>query len=247
MPFAAPQGLRGKTAQRTSGAERRSAKHTVEKYRAFWAGKSDPLSRSSVEFLALVGKEVQLLLSGRHLPSVLEIGCGNGSLFDFFGFAPERYRGVDFSPGMLGSFRAKHPAVDLVEAEGSSYEDARRYDLVFSHDVIQHFTRDMLDDHFANARKMMHSNSLLVCASVPWRELRPSYDWGLWFNGGTRNLVQWSKNRVRRILGRDIMGHWYRTSEIVLLAKKHSLSVRFHGSIAYPYRFHAVLAPRGGS
>lgn len=216
----------------------------AEKYRAFWADKSNPMSRgSSVEFRSLVGKEIQLLFAARHPVSVLEIGCGNGNLFDFFGFSPNYYRGVDFSPRMLATFRSNYPRLDLIEAEASSYVDPRRYDLIFSHDVIEHFSLDMLDQHFRNARRMMHSESLLICGSVPWRDLRSSYDWGLWFNGGTRNTLQWAKNQVRRMLGRDVMGHWYRTSEIVTLARKHSLAVRFHGSIAYPYRFHAVLSP----
>lgn len=198
---------------------------------------------STFEFRCLLGKEMQLLYGDRRLQSVLEIGCGNGNLFDFLRFPPDDYRGVDFSPRMLSTFRVDHPELDLIEAEGASYSDGRSYDLIFSHDVIEHFTLHMLDQHFRNARRMMHSDSLLVCASVPWRDLRSSYDWGLWFNGGTRSALQWSKNKVRRMLGRELMGHWYRTSEIVKLAQKNDLGVRFHGSIAYPYRFHAVLSP----
>lgn len=229
--------------RRTPTPKRLRVPTVAEKYRAFWADKSNPMSRcSSVEFRALLGKEMQLLYEDRHPVSVLEIGCGNGNLFDFVGFSHNYYRGVDFSPRMLAAFRVNHPDLDLVEAEGSSYLDPRRYDLIFSHDVIEHFSLDMLDEHFQNARKMMHPDSLLICASVPWRDLRSSYDWGLWFNGGTRSAFQWTKHQLRRMLGRDVMGRWYRTGEIVELAKKHDLKACFHGSIAYPYRFHAVLS-----
>lgn len=229
---------------RLQGAEeRRRVPSEVEKYRAFWANKSNSFSRgTSVEFRTLVGKEVQLLFANKRPISVLEVGCGNGNLFDFFGFAPRYYRGVDFSPSMLGAFRLDHPELDLIEAEASSYLDERHYDLIFSHDVIEQFSLEMLDQHFANARKMMHPDSLLICSAVPWRDLRSSYDWGLWFNGGTPDAFQWFKNQFRRMLGRDIMGHWYRTTEIIPLARKHQFAVQFHGSIAYPYRFHAVLS-----
>lgn len=216
----------------------------VEKYRAFWADKSNPMSRgSSVEFRSLVGREMQLLFADRRPVSILELGCGNGNLFDFLGFSRSYYRGVDFSPYMLAAFRSNHPDLDLVEAEASSYVDDRRYDLIFSHDVIEHFSIDMLDRHFTNAREMMHSESLLICASVPWRDLRSGYDWGLWFNGSNHSAFQWAKNQVRRMLGRELMGRWYRPNEIISLARKHNLAVRFHGSVSYPYRFHAVLSP----
>jgi cyclopropane fatty-acyl-phospholipid synthase-like methyltransferase len=225
--------------------ERKRVPYEVEKYRAFWANKSNSFSRgTSVEFRTLVGKEIQLLFGKRRPISVLELGCGNGNLFDFFGFSPSCYRGVDFSPGMLAAFRSHHPELDLIEAEASSYVDERSYDLIFSHDVIEQFSPEMLDQHFANARKMMHPGSLLVCSAVPWRDLRSSYDWGLWFNGGTPDGLQWLKNQFRRMLGRDIMGHWYRTTEIVPLARRHQFAIHFHGSIAYPYRFHAVLSPQ---
>jgi cyclopropane fatty-acyl-phospholipid synthase-like methyltransferase len=216
----------------------------VEKYRAFWADKTSPMSRSdSLEFRNLLGKELQLLFGDRRLARVLEIGCGDGSLFDFLDFTPRFYRGVDFGPRMLATFRQNHPELELVEAEGSSYVDNSTYDLIFSHDVIEHFSREMLERHFRNSRRMMHENSLLICASVPWRRLRSAYDLGTWSNAASRSVARWSKSQISRMLGRDFMGHWYHTEEIARLARKHSFGARFHGSVAYPYRFHAVLWP----
>jgi cyclopropane fatty-acyl-phospholipid synthase-like methyltransferase len=216
----------------------------VEKYRAFWSDKSSPMSRAdSVEFRRILSQELWLLFGGSRPVTVLEIGCGNGSLSDFLGFSPLSYRGVDFGPRMLAAFRQLHPELDLIEAEGSSYVDDRKYDLIFSHDVIEHFSREMLDHHFRNACAMMHDKSLFVCASVPWRALRSSYDLGAWSNDGTLSRVRWVKSQIRRMLGQDMMGHWYTTEEIASVAQKHSLGVRFHGSITHPYRFHAVLWP----
>ena len=42
--------------------------------------------------------------------SVLDIGCGTGLLLDLAPVAPELYRGIDPSEGMLREFAAKHPA-----------------------------------------------------------------------------------------------------------------------------------------
>ena len=118
---------------------------TAERFREFWANRTDPMSRSdSPEFLRLVTSELKLLFGERAPVSVLEIGCGNGRLFDLFGFSPRFYRGVDFSPRMLEVFRQNHPEVDLVEAEASSYAEDRTYDLIFAHDVISHFSPAML-------------------------------------------------------------------------------------------------------
>jgi SAM-dependent methyltransferase len=217
-------------------------------YRAYWANKTRSVTRGeSLEFRRLAGQELRLLFGDKNPVSVLEIGCGHGHFFDFFDFLPQYYRGVDFGPGLLATFHSSHPELDLVEAEGSSYRDARKYDLIFSHDVIEHFSRDMLDCHFRNARTMMHGESLLICAAVPWRELRTGYDMGIWSNGGRASIVCWGKSQISRMIGHDFMGHWYTTGEIATLARKHALGVRFHGSVAHPYRFHAVLWPEMGS
>jgi SAM-dependent methyltransferase len=217
---------------------------TLEKHRAFWADKTTPLSRgNSPEFLRLAAGEVRLLFEARNPLSVLEIGCGNGQLFDYFGFSPRFYRGIDFGPRMLETFRRGHPDVDLVEGEGSSYVDDRKYDLILAHDVISQFSPDMLRRHCRNARRMMHSESLLVWSCVLWRTLRHTYDLGMWSNGGKTSVGRWVKSQIHRMAGREVMGRWYTPGEVSEIAKRNSLEARFHGSISHPYRFHAVLQP----
>jgi len=218
---------------------------SVEKYRVFWADKATPLANDSQASRSLLAQELRLLYSDWSPIHVLEIGCGNGRLFDDLGFPPASYRGVDFGPRMLESFHASHPDLDLVQAEGSSYCDERSYDLIFSNGVIQNFSRDMLDRHFRNARTMMHDASRLVCAGVPWRALRPEYDLGLFSPGGRASAVRRLENQVLRLLGRDLMGVWYQPEEIAVLARKHGLAARFHGSVAEPYRFHVVMSVNG--
>jgi cyclopropane fatty-acyl-phospholipid synthase-like methyltransferase len=220
----------------------------AEKYRAFWADKVSPLhSQNSEEFRHLVARELRALFSDHYPKSVLEIGCGNGYFFDFLNFSPRSYRGVDFAPKLLASFRSSHPDLALIEAEGSSYVDDATYDLILSHGVIQHFSLEMLDCHFKNARAMMHKNSLLVCAAVPWREFRSRYDLGTLADRGRVSPARWVKSQISRLFGRDMMGHWYRIEEIIALAQKYSFGVRFDSSDVHPYRFHAVLWPEAPS
>jgi SAM-dependent methyltransferase len=220
----------------------------LEKYRAFWADKVSPLhGHDSTEFRHLVARELQTLYTDHHPTSVLEIGCGNGYFFDFLNSSLGYYRGVDFAPKLLASFRSSHPDLDLIEAEGSSFLDNGKYDLILSHGVIQHFSLQMLDCHFGNARTMMHEKSLLICAAVPWRELRSRYDIGTLSDRPGVSPVRWAKSQISRLLGRDMMGHWYQIEEISGLARKHSFGVRFDMSEVHPYRFHAVLWPEAPS
>ena len=214
----------------------------AEKYRAFWADQVSPLhGHDSTEFRCRVATELRALFSDRYPENVLEIGCGNGYFFDFLNFSTGSYRGVDFAPKLLAAFRSSHPDLDLIEAEGSSYVDNGSYDLILTHGVIQHFSLEMLDCHFRNARSMMHEKSLLVCAAVPWREFRSMYDIGALSDRRRVSPVRWAKSQMSRLLGRDMMGHWYRIEEITALAQKHSFAVRFYMSDVHPYRFHAVL------
>jgi SAM-dependent methyltransferase len=216
---------------------------TAERYKRFWAEKTSPMSRcNDRESLCTLARELMLLFGERKPVSVLEIGCGTGSLFDPLGFSPDFYRGIDFGPRMLEVFRRDHPELDLIETEASAYVDDRRYDLILAHDVIAHFSLSMLARQCRNARRMMHGDSLLIWASVPWRLLRNSYDCGQWSKSGEPSLLRWGKSKIKRIAGRDQVGRWYTVEEIAKIARSNSLRVRFHGSITHPYRFHAVLS-----
>ncbi|HWG57606.1 MAG TPA: class I SAM-dependent methyltransferase [Candidatus Acidoferrales bacterium] len=217
--------------------------HTPTKYQKFWAGKTSAMGRgTTMEFYNLVAEEIRLLCGGQIPRKVLELGCGTGLLYRAIEVAPEDYLGVDFSGSMLGIFQGRHPEVHLIETEASEYVDERRtYDLIFSHDVVAHFSPAMLDRHFQNARKMMHPGSLLICAAIPWKELRRGYDRGFWFAGVKPSWGRWAKDKVRRLMGKGIMGRWYRPDEVRRIAAKNGLQSKFHGSLSHPYRFHAVL------
>ena len=220
----------------------------AEKWKKYWADKTMPdHTYETPEFYSLHVRELKVLF-GEELPiRVLEIGCGNGALYPYYGFQPETYRGVDFSPSMLAVFRAKHPEVQLECCEGSSYVDREnKYDLIFSNQLVQNFDLPMLGKHFSCARTMMHKDSLLVCGSIPWRIHRMNFYMGLY--GGhfkrPKGLFQGAKRKVWVVwvaFCDDPMGRWFEMDEIKSLADHHGFSVEFYGSLAYPYRFHAVM------
>lgn len=218
----------------------------VHEWKQVWARRDSPGHRAdSPEFYRACAKELRILFGDNSPKRVLEIGCGNGVLFEFLGFEHARYRGVDFSPRLLAIFKSAHPDVELECCEGSSYLDVgSTYDLIFSNETVQFFDLPMLDTHFACARAMMHKDSVLVCAAIPWRLHRSHYDSGRLHETLSPSMLRAAKAKLARALRGDSMGRWWEPAEIAALAKKHGFSCDFYGSMFYFYRFHVVLRPR---
>jgi lipopolysaccharide exporter len=219
---------------------------TAERYRKFWENKKSPLhGTDSAEFYQNLAVELKSLFPREPSANVLEIGCGDGSLFQYLGLAGDKYTGVDFSPSLLELFRRRHPKLQLCCAEGSSFlESGGKYRLIFSHGVVQHFDQDMLHLHFENARRMMNDDSILVCASVLDKARRLQYEAGLQTKGTLPRMIRLGKSTLSRALGRDVMGYWYSREEFAKIANAHGLEASFSESSTFPYRFHATLRPQ---
>ena len=217
---------------------------TAERYRLFWATKAWPMTRSNTpEYYQFMGNELRMLWGPAAPKRILELGCGNGAMFPFLEFPGDGYKGVDFTRHFITDFQAHHPGVDVECREASSYVDNNSYDLIFSNELVQHFDAPMLLKHFQNARSMMHPESLFVCAGIPWKAHRSRFRSGV-VMGGRPSLLRSIKCVVRDLLGKDGMGHWYDLSEIQKAAEDAGMSVKFHGSLMYLYRFHAVMQLR---
>lgn len=215
----------------------------AERFRQFWADKDSTLNgREGEDFWRAQAGELRNLFPEEPPQRVLEIGCGDGSLFPYFGISPANYTGVDFTPQFIERFKTRQPAVRLECAEGASYLDHEtQYDLILLNGIVQHFDRAMLEQHLQNATAMMKGGSRLIWGSIPQRRHRTLYDAGKWSGGGKASVARWCKSWVGRILGLDAMGYWYEPEEVASLAKKYGLQVRFVPSALYPYRFHATI------
>jgi len=215
----------------------------VEKWRRFWSLQKNALERSdSEEFRTFCGREIMLMLGDRSHASVLEIGCSDGALFPYYGFDTARYTGVDFSSHLLEIFKQRHPDVTTLCADGSTFvQTGSKYDVIFSHQVVQCFDRQMLEDHIARASSMMHSQSVLLCASIPWKACRGIYRSGAAFWTLGPSFARRLKGAVSVLLRGDSIGHWYEPRDFVTIGAKHGLSAGFYGCMLYPYRFHALL------
>lgn len=216
---------------------------TAERFRKFWEDKKSPLHGSDTwEYYQTLALELKALFP-LELPSkVLEIGCGDGSLFRYLDLPGDAYTGVDFSPRLLEVFRARHPDLQLCCAEGSSFfESSGKYRLIFSHGVVQNFDQEMLHRHLENARRMMSADSFLVCASVLDKARRNQYEAGLQTKGTVSRIIRMSKSTFRRMLGLDVMEYWYSRDEFARIANAHGFEASFTESRAFSYRFHATL------
>ena len=206
-----------------------------------WEGEIDPGHRkSTAEHYREYAYELKLMF-GDEINSILEIGCGNGALFPYLDFENKNYLGVDFSTSMLNNFTDKYPKIKLVNHEGSSYLDGDSYDLIFSNGVIQYFDEVMLEKHINNVSKMMHENSLFVCASIPWKALRLNYLSGEMNLDSKKTYVRGIYRKILFSLKGDPIGNWFEPKNLQKLASKYNMRMRLYGSMLYPYRFHAVL------
>jgi O-antigen/teichoic acid export membrane protein/trans-aconitate methyltransferase len=215
----------------------------VERFRQFWSDKDSTLNnREGDAFWRAQAAELRNLYGSSRPERVLEIGCGDGSLFPYFGIPAANYKGVDFTPQFIERFRSKEPAVDLECAEGASYLDGeKKYDLILLNGIVQHFDSKMLEQHLQNARAMMRDGGILIWGSIPQKRFRTQYDAGKWSGRGAASAMRLLRSWGGRILGLDAMGYWYEPEEVAALAKKYGLHSEFVPSDLYPYRFHAVI------
>lgn len=211
-------------------------------WKEMWDGETSPLfGIDAAEQLTSFADELKLLFHSETPERVLEIGCGNGALFPYLGFSKaRRYRGVDFSSSMIEDFERRCPGTSLTVCEGEKYQDNDEYDLIFSNGVVQFFNPAMLDSHLQNAKKMLAPGGKLILGSVPWRVARYVYLRGELLGAARSGWLRYVRGSISEWRG-NYMGRWYDHREIVKLANRNGLSVRFCGSLLHPYRFHAIL------
>jgi SAM-dependent methyltransferase len=210
-------------------------------WRRYWSERTDPLHRDdSAEFYRLHAGELRLLIP-RPSSRVLELGCGNGALFELLGFDKADYTGVDFSPAMLDAFRDRHPGARLVLAEGEGYRESAQYDLIFSSALVQYLDERRFARLIANARTMLTPTGCMVAASIPCRALRLRYYTGV-LSGRRANRLR-SAYRIAAGLARDGIGNWYSFDQVVRLGEQQGLHSELFGSMCYPYRFHVRMTP----
>lgn len=173
---------------------------------------------------------------------VLELGCGDGELFNLLNFGESKsYLGVDFSESMLNQFRSRVPAVQLIHADATKFIIREKFDLIFANGMIQYVSKVHLPDFFSNCSTMLTQKGMLVIGSVPWQVMRVDYYRGLFGSKPTSKLFAYL-TLFKRMLS-DPMGYWYCPSTLATIARGAQLDCKIHGSLSYPYRFHLTCRP----
>ncbi|MEZ6055210.1 MAG: class I SAM-dependent methyltransferase [Planctomycetaceae bacterium] len=205
-------------------------------WKAMWEGETTPHWE-----VVPMAAELSLLFSGAKRDRVLEIGCGNGILFDLLGFSQsENYHGVDLSSSMIDEFRKRKPTVSLSVGPAEKYEDGNQYDLIFSNGLVQYFDLEMLDEMLTRSMRMLAPHGRIIMASIPWRATRNHFYRGDLTKNPRAGAIQYLKSLISSWKG-NFMGRWYDPREIQKAADRQGLNLTLAGSLYYPYRFHAIF------
>jgi ubiquinone/menaquinone biosynthesis C-methylase UbiE len=94
--------------------------------------------------------------------SVLEIGCGTGTLLD--ALRPARGVGIDISPRMVEIAASKFPGLSFLAADAESFDLGETFEYIIVPDVIEHLTD--VPAMFRCARKHLVRDGRLVVTSV---------------------------------------------------------------------------------
>lgn len=214
----------------------------------YWERQTTPGHRySTAAYYEEHAADLRLLFAKEGPGDVLELCCGSGALYPYLGFTDARYTGVDFSSSMLSEFAKAHPGLNLRQSNVATYSDGKQYDLVLLEFSAQHFKLAQLAQIFRNVRGMMHSHSLFVCSTVPWRQLRWDYYGNILSRPYGFRRMPLLRLRTKALLGiRDQIGSWFNPDEINRIAADASLVPEYYGCHSYAYRFHVLLRCRPG-
>ena len=207
----------------------------------FWSNKTDPFHSSSDEHhYDRIAAEIRLVLPDR-FTSVLEVGCGNGCLYERLGFDKVAYFGIDYSQSMIASFASAFPDANVSVADYRSYAAPSSFDLIFSHGVVQYLTIGELEEQIAKAAGQLKAGGYIVHTGVLRKSCRNALMGGeLWAEPGN-----WVKNRLRVVAEavglRRSMGYWHAIPDVRRISQRHGFTSKFFGSLLHPYRFHVVM------
>jgi len=98
--------------------------------------------------------------------SVLEIGCGTGTLLA--ALSPARGVGVDVSPRMVEIAAVKHPTLSFRVADAEAFDPGETFDFVIVPDVVEHLPDPAA--MFRSARKACHAETrvIVTCVNPLW-------------------------------------------------------------------------------
>ena len=96
-------------------------------------------------FVPDYGRDVIKLLHGEHL-SVLDLGCGNGTLTKVLAGLGHNVIGMDMSRNQLALAKKTCPGIEFIEGDATDFTLDRQFDAVFSNAVLHWIDEDRQPD-----------------------------------------------------------------------------------------------------
>ena len=186
------------------------------------------------------------LTEGRSVHRVLELGCGDGRLYDSLDRPWQEYWGVDFRVAEIEAFRTRHPELRLYDADAATFRVDQRFDLIFSVAMIQYFDLDMLRLHLENAHAMLADDGVLVLADFAWKSHQLQ---SLLVASGSvvrSHSMSELKERLRDIAQSRHM-RAYSRSQLTAFAADAGFDIEFFGSFIIPGYLTARMTKAGAS
>jgi trans-aconitate methyltransferase len=87
-------------------------------------------------FVYQFGENVLEVLNAKAGEHILDIGCGTGYLTQQIQNAGAIVKGTDYSPDMIAQAKASYPAVEFEVADAGNFNEADKYDAVFSNAAL---------------------------------------------------------------------------------------------------------------
>lgn len=211
------------------------------KWYKMWKDQESPLTREvDPDYRAQFAKEMLILLGDVSGKKVLEFGCGDGLLYESYGFDKADYLGVDFSDRLLEKFKAHYPQVKLEKCAAEDFKSNEKFDVIFSCGMIQYLSPPSLERHIGHIKHMLNEGGVAILASILWKDAKASYLRNDTDRQEERSFFKFMLVYLKHTL-KNTAGHWYDMRCLRKIAKKQGLNFTFYGSLHYPYRIHLVL------
>ena len=113
------------------------------------------------DFVAEYGKGLLEFVPENKKQSILDLGCGTGTLTAQLENLSENVIGVDSSENMIKKAQSQYPDIEFMVCDALALPFENQFDIVFSNAVFHWIAdHDML---LKNVRKVLKENGLLVC------------------------------------------------------------------------------------
>jgi len=106
---------------------------------------------------------------------VLDLGCGNGRLYELFGQEID-YLGVDQSSKLITLARERFPAAKFAVADALNLPLKEKFDVIFSIAFFHHIpSRQLRLKVLRNCRDLLKTDGLMIC--TVWNLFQPCLIW----------------------------------------------------------------------